>query len=41
MVESIIERHSHSRVEYLVKVGVRLIWTTHEHTMHTHTHADA
>ena len=42
MVESIIERHSHSRVEYLVKVGVGLVWTTHEHTMHPHTmnHSD-
>ena len=29
-VESVIERHSHSRVEYLVKV-------CHKHT-HTHTH---
>ena len=42
MVESIIERHSHSRVEYLVKVGVELVWTIHEHTMNTHTmsHSD-
>ena len=42
MVESIIERHSHSRVEYLVKVGVGLVWTTHEHTMHPQTmsHSD-